>query len=230
MKTEAKILYEQENAFINQRIEELTKKAKLKKKPRLKKSRSTVLAYFNCFLNSLFISQHLLAQWHIGVLDERDVDAILVHEFGHFIDYQKSRLRNIKHGLTFSSYMILLLATLAFYWSLRIPEPGAMTALITLLWMFFLPSVMRWTFISGELEADRHAIAFSLIESQQLADAIVRRIGLKPVGKLGPTNLLELVESVLTHPSLYDRLHNIGFEIKRPVETRRITSQNNKTP
>lgn len=222
-------MYKQENAFINQRIEELTKKAKLKKKPKLKKSKSIILASSNCLLNSLYISEHLLAQWQEGIFDERDVDAILAHEFGHFIDYQKSRLRNLKLGFTVPLYMFLLLATLVSLRSLRIPEPIEIAAMIVGSWTFFLPSVMRWAFISGELEADRNAIAFSLIESQELADAIVRRIGLKPVGKLGPTNLLELVQSVLTHPSLYDRLHNIGFEIKRPVKTQRITSQDNKT-
>jgi hypothetical protein len=223
-------MYEQEIAFINQRIEELTKKVKLKKKPKLKKSMSIILASSNGLLNSLYVSEHLLAQWHEGVLDERDVNATLAHEFGHFIDYQKSRLRNLKHGLALPSYMILLLAALVFYWSLRVAEPGAITALIVLLWTFFLPSVMRRVFISGELEADRLAIAFSLIESQQLADAIVKRIGLKPAGKLGPTKLMELVENMLTHPFLYERLHNIGFEIKRPAETRRITSLDNRTP
>jgi hypothetical protein len=53
-------------------------------------------------MNELHISENLLRELEKGIIDEKEVEATLAHEFGHFIAYnQKSRLEKLKHLFTF---------------------------------------------------------------------------------------------------------------------------------
>ena len=79
--------------------------------------------------------------------------------------------------------------------------------------------------MQDELEANKTAIDFSLIEPQELADFIVKRISLRPIARLGASEMLDILWDFLTHPFVSEQLQNIGFEIKRPIETQRIASR-----
>lgn len=213
-------MYEKQLAFINKRIDEFTEKAHLQKHPKLKTFKGTMPpASSNGLLNRLYISENFLEQWQQGFYDEKDVDALLAHEFGHLIAYQKSHFEAAKSVLA-SLYFVLLLAILAFYWSLRIPEPGMITTMIILCWFFFMPWIVRGAYVPGEFEADRNAIASKLIDAQQLADALLKRISTQPRRKLGPAQTLEVLWNMLTHPSLNETFQNLGLEIRWTVEPR----------
>lgn len=214
-------MYEKQLAFIHKRIDEFTEKAHLKKSPKLQRYKGMIPASANGILNRLYISDNFLEQWQQGFYDEKDADALLAHEFGHLIAYQKSRFEAAKGSLAFL-YFMLLPITLVFYWSLRILEPGVVTAVIILCWLFFLPWIVQRSYVPGEFEADRNAIAFGLADAQQLADALLKRMSMQWRRNLGPAQTLERLWSMLTHPSLDETLQNIGLGIGRTVEIRRI--------
>ncbi len=213
-------MYEKQLAFVNKQIDEFTEKAHLKRRPKLETFKSISPAKANGILNRLLISENFLELWQKGFYDEKDVDALLAHEFGHFIAYQKSRFEAA--SIILPLYVVFLSAILAFYWSLRIPEPGVITALIIVYWFFFMPWVVRRVYVPGEFEADHNAVAFKLADPQQLADALLKRMSTQRRRNLGPIQTLGLLWHMLTHPSLNETLENLGLEIRHTVEFRKM--------
>ena len=206
-------MHEKQLAFINRRIDEFTKKARLRKRPKLKRYKGLTPASANGFLNRLYVSENFLEEWERGSYEENDVDALLAHEFGHLIAFEKSRLEPVKSFL-FIVYLTLLPGILVTYWSLQIHEPGMISTVIMVCWFFFLPWITRRVYVPAEIEADNNAIAFNLADAQQLADALLKRISTHKREKWGPSETLELLWSMLTHPSLYETLQNLGFELR----------------
>ena len=93
---------------------------------------------------------------------------------------------------------------------------------ITFIWFLLLPWIIRRIYVPGELAADANAIAFSLISDQELANAIVNRVGIATESKVGPVKILSILDGILSHPFLNEQLRNIGFEVKKPIDTKRM--------
>ena len=216
-------MYEKELAFVNKQIDEFTEKAHLKKCPKLETFKSIFSpARADGISNRLLISENFLELWQKGSYDEKDVDALLAHEFGHFIAYPKSRFGAAANIIILFLCAVVLLTILVFYWSLRIPEPGIITALIMGCWFFLMPWVVRRLYVPGEFEADHNAVAFKLTDPQQLADALLKRMSMQRRRNLGPSQTLGLLWQMLTHPSLNETLENLGLEIRHAVEFRKM--------
>lgn len=214
-------MYEEQIALINKRIGEFTEKAHLKRRPKLETSKSMVPASADSIFNTLHISEYFLEAWEHGFFNEKDVDALLAHEFGHFIAFQKSRLEAAKIFFI-PLYFMLLLGVLGFFRSLQTPEQVIITALITVCWLYFLPWIIRRTYVPSEFEADNNAIAFKLVDARQLADALLKRMSKPQPPMLGPNKTLGLIWLELTHPSVDETVQNLGLEIRSTVEIKRI--------
>jgi len=213
-------LYEEKKALIEQKVQELTKKAKLSKEPKIKISKRGALAGVNASRNILFINENLLAGWQKGEMNENDINAMLVHEFGHLIECAKHIFRKSDAQLTF--YIMALVIPLIFYFGLQTPDPGVGPAVIVSIWFLFLPWTIRRIYVPRELSADTNAIAFSLINDQEFADAIANSVSTATDRYVGPGKILSILDGFLSHPFLNERLRNIGFEIRRPVGAKRI--------
>lgn len=101
------VVYDQQFKSVSDKIDSLSKKAELKKVPKLKKYKESIpLAYYNGVLNQLGVSEKLLEQWQKGKYAEEDIDAILAHEFGHAIGHQ----RKSHHNLQLNIHLLLLIA------------------------------------------------------------------------------------------------------------------------
>jgi hypothetical protein len=210
-------MYERQITIINERIDKFTEKAHLKRRPKFTRlKRTSPPASANGVLNRLYVSDNFLELWQRGFYDEKDLDGLLAHEFGHFIAYQKSRFEVAKTCVVFLYFMLLV--GLVFCWGFYIPEPAFLTALttvlITLCWLCFLPWIARTAYVPGEFEADHNAIVFKLADAQQLADARLKRMSAPRPRKLGPGQTLEFLWSILTHPSLNDELQNLGLDME----------------
>ncbi len=221
-------MYEQQLKFIDNKIEGLVKKAKLRKKPKIVVSKTLAPASANGLLTRLYISKNFLAQWKEGIRDEKNVDSILAHEVGHLAEYQYNKSDAILRALAVFFYAMLLLgalaSALALSWIFGVLVSFILPIAIMSVWIFFLPWILRTLILLGELRADQYVLAFSLMEPQEFASAIAKSLVLTPSGKLGPTKTIELLESRLTHPNIIQRLKNIGFELKQPIQIERINN------
>jgi Zn-dependent protease with chaperone function len=220
-------VYEQQFSFINDKIDVLVKKAKLRKKPKIVVSKTLAPASANGLLNRLYISKNFLAQWKEGIRDEQNVDSILAHEVGHLAEYQYNKTDAILRVLAVFFYFILLLgalaSALALGWIFGILVSFILPIAILSVWIFFLPWILRKLLLLGELKADQYVLEFSLMEPHEFASAILKSLVLTPSGKLGPAKTIELLESRLTHPNIIQRLKNIGFELKQPIQIERTS-------
>jgi len=91
------------------------------------------------------------------------------------------------------------------------------------LWAFFLPWILVRTEVSSELEADRNAVKSELITAEELAKSIIKKSSYVQDRKNNPVDTFLFLIDVLLGPSTAERLRNLGFEIKKPVEIQRIT-------
>jgi hypothetical protein len=177
----------------------------------------------NASRNLLFIDESFLARIERGEVTELETNATLAHEFGHLIECAKHTFRKSDQQLT--TYIAVLLIPLLFYFVLQIPDHGVGAAVIVSIWILMLPWVLRKIYVPNELAADSNAVLFSLISDQDLANAIVNRIGSFKNEKIGPKKILNIIDNIVSHPFLDEHLANIGFEIKRPLEAKRIKKQ-----
>jgi Zn-dependent protease with chaperone function len=197
-------------AFMKEKLEEFTKKAKLSKVPELNISKNERLANVNVFQRRISVGENLVSLWHQGKFTDKDIEATLAHEVGHLMDFRSnsssSNFRNlIIESLWFSFSIVpvvtyLLAPTLLFL---------GLSALLAALWGFSLPLIVRRVEVRIELEADKNA-ALYLVEPQQLADALVKISKLAlPSKSLGFTSRLAFLAGTLTHPSFKERVHNL---------------------
>jgi Zn-dependent protease with chaperone function len=197
----------QQIVFMTQTIEELAKKAKLRRTPELCVSKNERLASVNVFQNRIIIGEHLLSLWREGKFDDNDVKATIAHEIGHLMDFRRdspsSNFRNLLiESLWFSFAVVPLVIYLLF--------PSVMVLMLSVLlavgWGFSLPWVVRRVEVRIELEADKNAAVY-LVKPQQLADALVKisSFGM-PGTKLGVTAKMAFLAGTLTHPTFQERV------------------------
>jgi hypothetical protein len=215
---------QQQTTYINKKITELTKKAHLKNKPKWDFEEIVLPAYTNPSRNKIQISESFRRQWEKGDFDEKDADALLAHEFGHLID-MKAGSKFVTPKL-FSAYVLFLFAlvlSVAFF--VAAPINFCILAFSFSIWVLFLPAILKKAYVPRELKADSNAIG--LIDAHQFANCIVK-IQLMPDKndrhyRFGGRVISRLVYKLelFRHPSLDERLNNIGFEIKFPINTKR---------
>ncbi len=225
-------LYEQEIAYIDKKIDEFCQKAQLKKPKRKIFKSASPPANSNSLLNELRISEYLLKRWKNGIISKEDIDATIAHEFGHMIDYrEKSPFQKLAYGGFSFVYVLILLGlglSFAFLSAYLVTISYLLAPVIilflfwfVLVWVLFLPTVLRKAHFADELAADCYAISYSLTDAQQLANIVVNRIGKPLPEKIGPIHRAEIVWNMLSHPYLYEQLENIGIEIEYPIKTKK---------
>jgi Zn-dependent protease with chaperone function len=197
----------QQVAFMTQAIEELAKKAKLRRTPELYVSKTERLASVNVFQNRISVGEHLLSLWREGKFDEKDVEATIAHEIGHLMDFRRdSRSSNFRNLLIESLWLSFAVVPLVIYLLFPSVMFLMLSVLIAVGWGFSLPWIVRRVEVRIELEADKNA-ALYLVKPQQLADALVKisSFGM-PRGKLGVTAKMAFIAGTLTHPSFQERV------------------------
>ena len=199
--------FSQQVAFMTQTIDELTKKAKLRRTPELCLSKNERLASVNVFQNRISVGEHLLSLWREGKFDDKDVEATIAHEIGHLMDFRRdSGSYSFRNLLIESLWFSFAVVPLVIY--LLVPSVMFLTlsVLLAVGWGFSLPWIVRRVEVRIELEADRNAAVY-LVKPQQLANALVKisSYGM-PGTKLGLSGRLAFLAGTLTHPSFQERL------------------------
>lgn len=214
-------VYSQQIAVIEQKIAELSNKAKLNKVPKLIVSKGERLASTRVFLNQVIVGEYMLSQWQEGAFSENDVYASLAHEIGHRMDFSRN-IRSV--NFRYSSMRLLYVAIgLVLVWLVllpQLPNSWVLPLAVFAVWVAFLPWIIMRTGVPVELEADKNAVG-CLISADQLADSVVKKSRLAPAENLGLIGTLGFLCNVLSHPSLKERLHNLNFEIKQ-IEIQKI--------
>jgi Zn-dependent protease with chaperone function len=200
-------LYNNQVAFLTKTLEELAKKAKLRKTPDLYISKHERLANVNVFQNRISVGEHLLSLWAEGKFSDSDVEATLAHEIGHLMDFRHDSKSSSFRNLLGESFWVSfgILPIVLYLLSPSIPTL-ILSVLLALGWGFSLPFIIRWVEVRIELAADRNA-ALHLVNPQQLADALVKigSFGM-PTAKFGLTAKMTFLAGTLTHPSFSDRI------------------------
>jgi Zn-dependent protease with chaperone function len=208
-------MHDQQIAIIKQKVEKLARHAKLRKIPKLKISKKDPIAHASFLRKEITIGTKLLAQWQRGEIDETDIEATLAHEIGHLMDFER-RFSSVffRYNAILASYLILGVILLQIVSRLSVQAPWILPLSVFLLWTIFLPWMVRRTSVAVQFEADNNAT--KLVDDQQLANSIVKRILLrwKKRRGFGPIETWELLIHVILYPSLIERLRNINFEVK----------------
>jgi Zn-dependent protease with chaperone function len=216
-------MYDQQFNSISAKIESLSKKADLNKVPKLKRHKELVpLAYYNGALNRLSVSEKLLEQWQKGIYTEETIDGILAHEIGHAIGHQRKSHHN-KQIIIHLLLLAVILIVLSVGWS---TDLGIIQLIVSfasifalVFWAFRLPKLVRQVFVLSELEADKNAVTFNLIDARQLAKINIQRINIpKSVSELSTFETISYLWNICTHPSLVEIMLNLNCRIKEPVE------------
>ncbi|MCW4017627.1 MAG: M48 family metalloprotease [Candidatus Bathyarchaeota archaeon] len=200
-------LYSNQVAFLTKVLDELARKAKLKKTPELYISKHERLASVNVFQNRISVGEHLLYLWAEGKFSESDVEATLAHEIGHLMDFRRdSKSSSFRNLLAESLWIAFGILPIVLYLLSPSIQTLVLSALLAIGWGFSLPFIVRWVEVRIELAADRNA-AIHLVNPQQLADALVKisSFGMPPT-TLGLTAKLSFLAGTLTHPSFSDRV------------------------
>jgi hypothetical protein len=194
-------------AFLNQKMAELSKKAKLASIPELNISKSERLANVNVYRDRISIGENLLLHWEKGEFTDADMEATLAHEFGHLIDFRNdSHSSSFRNLIAESLWVSLGVLPIVLY----VLSPKVVTLIASLLlavaWACSLPLVMRHIEVKIEFEADRNA-ALYLVEPQQLADALMKISTFASCTKgFGVARRLNCFVANLTHPSFSERV------------------------
>jgi hypothetical protein len=203
-------MYSQQEAFMKLKMQELAKKAKLKRVPELCISKNERLAHVNIFQRRVSVGEYLCSLWKEEKFSDKDIEATLAHEIGHLMDFRRTSgsksFRNLLiESLWFSCGVFPVIVYLL--------APSFLTltfsALFAIGWGFSLPWVVRRIEVQIELVADQNAALF-LVEPQQLANALVKisSFGV-PAKKFGLSGRLSFLASTITHPSFNERVQNL---------------------
>jgi Zn-dependent protease with chaperone function len=211
-------MYEQQIKSIEEKIKDLSSKAKLKKTPRMKRFKGPLpSAYYFGRRNELGISDTMLKEWQEGLRDEQDVDATLAHEVGHAISHQQKShyyRRVAIHSMALIP-MVIVFVLRAFIFSAILQSLVLAALLISfIIWVFCLPWVVRTAYIPSELEADSNAVDYGLVIPKQLIRQMVRAANVSPSTGTSPLQTWAFMWNVLKHPSMGDRLRNLSCRIE----------------
>jgi hypothetical protein len=217
-------MYELQKSIIKQKIKEMSDKVGLKKRPKVKFSNKEKLASTKIFWNELTVGEYLLSQWQKGVFEEKDVDASLAHEFGHRIDFS----RNFQSVIFRCFFLLLIYVSLGLILTwlsslVHLPNFWMIPLLVFVILVVFLPWILVKTGAPPELEADRNAVKNKLISAEEMAKSIIKKSSYTQTRKNGPFETFMFMINMLSYPSTTERLRNLGFEIKKPVEIQKIT-------
>lgn len=202
-------------SVLQNKIAELSRKAGLKQPPVLQISKTERLASIQVFRKEITVGETLLFHWQQGELDEKDIEAVLAHEIGHLMDFNRGfRSPSLRRLVAERMYFALAIAPLLIY--LVFPSSASlfMSMMCFMGWVLFLPWVFRRAEFNIELEADRHAARY-LVEPQRLARLFEKKHIFAPVKNYGLTKRLRNGVGLLTHPSLNERLNNLSVEAER---------------
>ena len=198
-------------------------KAGLQQTPELQISKTERLASVQVFRKQITVGENLLSHWQQGELDEKDVEAVLAHEIGHLMDFNRGlRSASFRRLLGERMYFAFAIAPLLIYFTYPSPASLMLSMVSFMGWAVLLPWVFRRTEFHIELEADRHAARY-LVEPQRLAELFEKKHVFAPVKKSGLTKRIKHGVGLLTHPSLNERLHNLSVEAKKASETQNTT-------
>jgi hypothetical protein len=203
-------MYSQQEAFLKLKMQELAKKAKLKRVPELCISKNERLAHVNIFQRRISVGEYLCSLWRADKFSDKDMEATLAHEIGHLMDFRRtSGSKSFRNLLIESLWFSCGVFPVIVY--LLVPSFLTLTfsALFALGWGFSLPWVIRRIEVQIELVADQNAALF-LVEPQQLANALVKisSFGV-PTKKFGLTGRLSFLAGTLTHPTFNERVQNL---------------------
>jgi hypothetical protein len=211
------VSYAEKEQQLLQKFEALAIKSKLSKKPKLRIEKQFAPASYKDSNNTIYVDKRTIEEWAQGRVGEREVDYILAHEFGHAIAHTKHKDRIA--SLT-TVYITGLLLALLFFFGVHLSfndSMGSLTSGITIIviiviWLLFLPWILRKIHVPWELLANRCAIDYFLISADDMAAVI---INCSPIlENIGPIKLLKILYSLTTHPFLAENLLNIGFRYR----------------
>ena len=197
----------EQHAFLKEKVEELGKKAGLRRAPELSISKHERFASVNVFQKRISLGENLLSLWQQGKFSDKDIEATIAHEVGHLMDFRRdsdsSNFRNLLIESLWFSFGIVPIVT---YVLLPSVTWLFVSILVALGWGLSLPWIVRRVEVRIEFEADRKAAMF-LVEPQQLVAALVRIGSLgKPPKTPGVTAKMSFLAGTLTHPSFKERI------------------------
>ena len=204
--------YDQQISIIKQKVKEIARKANLDV-PEIKISEKEDIASA-CFLKKkIVIGTKMLHQLKNGEIDEDDVEAILAHEIGHLMDFDR-KFRSVYFqgtvvGIAYLIFGIILLGICLILASL---ELRVMSFYLFLLWSFFLPWILRKNSLAAQFEADRNAS--KLIGNLKLANYVTKKFKFYSCKKINVIETWRRLYHVIFYPSFSETLQNLGFEIK----------------
>jgi Zn-dependent protease with chaperone function len=200
-------LSSEQHAFLKQTVEELAKKAGLRKTPELSISKKERFASVDVIQKRISLGEQLLSLWQQGKFSDKDLEATLAHEVGHLMDFKRdsgsSNFRNLLIESLWFSFGVVPIVT---YFLSPSMTGRLLSVLLAVGWGCSLPLIVRRVEVRIEFEADRKA-AVHLVAPQQLADALVR-IGSfgNPAKTLGFTAKMAFLTATFTHPSFKERV------------------------
>jgi Zn-dependent protease with chaperone function len=203
-------MYSQQEAFMTQKVEELAKKAKLKRIPELCISKKERLANVNIFASRIGVGEYLCSLWQEGKFNEKDVEATLAHEVGHLMDFcHNPGSRSFRNLMVESAWFAFGIVPLVTY--LIIPSLLILAICVSLaaIWGSSLPWIVRRIEVRIELEADQNAARY-LVEPQQLANALLKISSFDvPRKKFGLIGKLSFLAGTITHPTFNERVRQL---------------------
>ncbi len=205
-------MYKDEIELVEKMTIALCDRAKLKKYPKVTVTKSFRLAAVKWFRNQLLIGEYLLSQFQNGNFGEDDVKASIAHEIGHLMP---SRLPWYHRIFKYIDFIIVYVACLVtfFFGSFWLISNTLFPFLIVLIVSLpFLPWLIRSIELPFELEADRNAS--KLIGSKALAKSIINKANRRRERGKGISETLVALESFLSHPSVNERIENLGYTLK----------------
>jgi Zn-dependent protease with chaperone function len=203
-------MYSQQEAFLKLKIQELAKKAKLKRVPELYISKNERLANVNIFQRRISVGEYLCSLWREDKFSDKDMEATLAHEIGHLMDFRRtSGSKSFRNLLIESLWFSFGVFPLVIYLLSPSFLTLAFSALFAIGWSFSIPWVVKRIEVQIELVADQNAALF-LVEPQQLASTLVKisSFGV-PTKKFGLSGRLSFLASTITHPSFNERVQNL---------------------
>jgi hypothetical protein len=209
--------YVERRQQLEAKFELLVEKAKLHKKPKLKIDNGFAPASYKETYNTVYFSKRTVEEWVEGTITEREIDYSLVHELGHAISYtrQKDHYATLLTLYFMGAFITVLLAAIANQCSLNMFDraiSGVIVLLTVILWLIFLPWVLRCLQVPKELLANRCAVEYGLMSAEDMALIIVSRTPI--VEKVGPFKLIKILHSFIIHPYLGENLQNLGYRLR----------------
>lgn len=210
-------MYEENLEVVKEIVKEFSERGHLKRQPKVLVSKDVQLAGVRGFRNQLTVGEYLLSQFQKRIFSLEDLRASIAHEIGHLmpskLPWHQRIFKYSSVTVLYAGSMVAIFIGFLFVFSTLSVLPFAIVLFTS---APFLPWAIRRIERPFELEADRNATA--LIGCEALARSIIKKAAQRHEYNLGPLKTLEELESILGHPSLKERLENIGFKLKLELE------------